>query len=93
MKDEITILGKPYELEYCKSSDINGMLGSANRAKQVIRINVDDQGPDQTKETLLHEVLHMINDELKLDLAESVISCLAVGLYSAGYKLPNGIEI
>jgi hypothetical protein len=93
MKNEITILGKPYKIDYCKSSDINGMLGSANRAKQVIRINIDDQGPDQKKETLLHEVLHMVSDELKLGLTESIISCLAVGLYSAGYKLPNGLEI
>ena len=53
--------------------------------EQLIVIN-REQGKQQLEETLLHEVLHVIDDELKLGLAEEQITRLAVGIYSAGYR-------
>lgn len=85
MKKHIDILGKRYEIQHCDSVQMGGVMGSANRTKQVIKVNVIDYAPEQTGETLLHEVLHIISDELVLELPEETIARLAVGLYSAGY--------
>ena len=85
MKNQIYILGKLYRIEHCDSVQMGGVMGSANRTKQVIKVNTADFAKAQTEETLLHEVLHIINDELVMGLPEETIARLAVGLYSAGY--------
>lgn len=83
------ILGKPYEVR--KSDDIGtaGNLGSTKRSKQVIILNTEQCAPDQLAETLLHEVIHIIDGELVLGLDEATVARLAVGIYSAGYRLPE----
>lgn len=82
------ILGKQYRVDYVKSNDISGMFGSAKRSDALIRIN-SEISQEQQEETLLHEVIHIVDEELKLDMTEDQIHRLAVGLYSAGYKKPS----
>lgn len=84
--DIINILGKPYAINYLSETQSCGTLGSASRAKQVINLNIEANGPAQLEDTLLHEVLHIIDEELKVGLTEDDIARLAVGLYSAGYR-------
>jgi thymidylate synthase (FAD) len=83
----IYILGKPYDVEMVDDAHTSGNMGSANRSLQKILI-ASAIGKDQQQDTLLHEVLHIINDELKVGLTEENVSRLAVGLYSAGYAHP-----
>ena len=83
----MTILGKPYEIRNTDDIGAAGNLGSAKRSKQVILLNTEMCAPDQLAETLLHEVIHIIDGELVLELDEATVARLAVGIYSAGYRL------
>jgi hypothetical protein len=87
MKDSITILGKPYAIRYVDDIGASGSLGTANRPKQIITLNTESCAPDQVDETLLHEVIHIISGELVLELDEATVARLAVGIYSAGYRV------
>jgi len=80
----IYILGKPYEVEYLDDMMMQQMQGYAQRGAGRIAIN-STTAPDQQADTLLHEILHIIDKELVLDLNEATIARLAVGLHSAGY--------
>lgn len=84
---KVTILGKPYEVRIQKEADGNGTMGSATRTKQIINI-VQGFGKEQREETLLHEIIHVVSEELVMGLEEEDVARLAVGLYSAGIKLP-----
>lgn len=90
-KDNIEILGKIYEIEYFPDNMMQGLLGATNRVMQKINISTN-QGKDSLPETILHEVIHIIDGDLKLELTEETISRLAVGLYSAGYRIVGGIK-
>lgn len=81
---KITILGKSYSVDFKGRDDGMVSLGTMDRSRQRIRV-FDDMAYDQRCETLLHEVLHAIDEELKLGLSEVTICRLAVGLHSAGY--------
>jgi hypothetical protein len=78
----INILGKQYTIVPMDHAECQGNMGSINREKQIIMVN-KDLAIDQYKETLIHESLHIISEELNLDLDEDTIARLAVGLYSA----------
>lgn len=82
---EIVILGKPYKIQYMDDINMQGMIGSAKRTKQAINISTE-QAKEMAEETLLHEVVHIIDGELILGLSEETVTRLAVGLYSAGYR-------
>ena len=81
----MNILGKKYAVQYVKSNDINGSFGSAKRADALIRIN-SEISPEQQEETLLHEVMHIVDEELLLGMTEEQIHRMAVGVYSAVYR-------
>lgn len=82
----ITILGKEYKLKEKERVDMLGLMGNISYQEQ--QIDVDKTlAYDQLEETILHEVLHIISNELKLNLKEDTIARLAVGLYSAGIKV------
>ena len=84
MINSITVLGKKYQIIYGDDIALCGSSGICNRERQVIKIN-KELACDQLNETLLHEVIHIIDMELKLQLTEPDVCRLAVGLYSAGY--------
>lgn len=81
---ETQILGKTYRVIFKGADDNMTMLGSIEYAKQRIFI-FNDLPYDQRCETLLHETIHAVNEELKLGLSEVTVARLAVGLHSAGY--------
>jgi hypothetical protein len=85
-EDKITILGKVYNVQYLPDDMMQGYTGTAKRTRQQINIAIN-QGNDSMHETLLHEVIHIIDGELKLELSEETIARLAVGIYSAGYRI------
>ena len=89
MPKEITILGKTYTITIKDDDGMQGLMGSAKRTENKIDI-LDNQSAESAKETLLHEVIHIIDGELLLNLSEETVARLAVGLYSAGLRLPEG---
>ena len=84
MKQDIEILGKTYVVTYQNPDNMCGTMGSCNRERGFILID-NTLNTDQQNETLLHEIIHVIDGELKLNLDETTVARLAVGLYSAGY--------
>jgi len=82
----IMILGKKYTISELPDATMQGLLGSAKRTAQTINIS-SDQEIESKDETLLHEVIHIIDGELRLELSEDTVARLAVGLYSAGYRI------
>lgn len=86
--NSIEILGKIYKVSYLDDLNMQGMLGSAKRSQQQINISLQ-QTNDSMQETLLHEIIHIIDGDLVLNLSEETVARLAVGIYSAGYRLHN----
>ena len=88
MKDRtsetIQILGKEYAILRLSDVEMGGDMGTSDQGRAVIRIN-KDKTQDQQEETLLREVIHMVSQELVLDISEETTARLAVGLYSAWY--------
>jgi len=78
----ITILGKPYKLLELSEVESLGNMGTTRRAKQIIHVD-KELAKDQYSETILHEIIHVIDEELNLGLDEQTIARLAVGIYSA----------
>jgi len=83
----MTILGKPYEVRMTDDVGAGGSLGQSKRSKQVIVLNTEECAKEQLEETLLYEVIHIISGELVLQLDEETVARLAVGIYSAGYRV------
>ena len=79
------ILGKPYRVDRLPTNQLPTLMGSTNRGRQVICLD-ETLAADQAEDTLLHEVLHIIDGELALNFSEETIQRLSVGLYSAGYR-------
>jgi Zn-dependent peptidase ImmA (M78 family) len=79
------ILGKRYKIKYLDDDTMQSGYGSMQRAHGIILINKDTT-EDQQAETLLHEVIHAVDEELKIGLEENDVARLAVGLYSAGLR-------
>jgi Zn-dependent peptidase ImmA (M78 family) len=80
----MTILGKKYKIKYLDDDTMDG-YGSIQRGRGIILIN-KSKTPDQQAETLLHEVIHAVDQELMIGLEEADVARLAVGLYSAGLR-------
>lgn len=88
MKQDIEIFGKTYVVTYQNPDNMCGSMGSCSRERGSILID-NTLNTDQQQETLLHEIIHVIDGELKLNLDEITVARLAVGLYSAGYGKEN----
>ena len=92
--ETISILGKPYSIRWTDDTLTGGgaIMGAANRTEQTIVLN-KQVGRDQMRDTLMHEVIHIISGELSLELAEETVSRLAVGLYASGVRPPRITQV
>ena len=81
---KVNILGKDYSisLKRRKGGTLGDVViyGRANHLKNSIWIN-PQVNIQQRKETLLHEIIHVVNEELCLRFSEATVSRLSVGLY------------
>lgn len=82
--DKIKVSGIWYKIEIAKdtSDDMNEALnrGKVAFSKGIIKI-LDSYFPESKVRTLLHEIIHILDDDLGLDLDEKTIRRLASGLY------------
>lgn len=85
MLESIVILGKTYKIDMVDDQGIPGYMGRANRQYQRIVLSKSN-APEQLEDTLLHEVIHIIDSELAIGLTEENVQRLACGLHSAGYR-------
>lgn len=82
------ILGKPYTVNHIPAKYAGGQyLGTCDRDLQTISVVHELLGPEQEEEAILHEGIHIIDEELNIGLTEEQVGRLAVGLYSAGCRI------
>lgn len=83
----IFIFGKQYSINYVDAVDHEDNSGECNIRAGEIRI-LNTLSEAQKNDTLLHEILHIISDELCLGMSERQVTAMAVGLYAV-YKENN----
>jgi len=82
---EIRVLGKTYTIkrfDFDKLVQHSELLGSVSHSKQEIQLHNNDVCSENQEETLLHEILHIISRELKLEFNEDTINRLSIGIFS-----------
>jgi|WetSurMetagenome_2_1015567.scaffolds.fasta_scaffold767262_2 hypothetical protein len=95
MMRSIRILGIEYALESKKFND-EEQFGESCEQTCIISIR-DNLNKDVFEETLLHEIIHQIDDRLNLGMTENQVHCISVGLYCVSkennihFVMPNKI--
>jgi len=89
----ISILGKVYAVEWLdRIYDEEGeQSGTSSARHQIIKVSTSHHLDDQ-RDTLLHEVLHAIDEQLKLDLSETQVALLSTGLFQVFRAAPDFAE-
>lgn len=85
----VRIFGQEYAIEYFEPHTPNdAATGRAMMAAGKIRL-ANNMPRDQTEETLLHEVVHIVADMTNVDLTEAQVSAISLGLFTAGIRVPR----
>lgn len=88
--NKIKILGKEYIIKKY-NSDIDGQaIGQSDSIKGEIKI-AQDVSKDRMNETMLHEIVHIFNYDIAINLNEKQITQIASCIYSVFSD--NGIKI
>ena len=79
---KIRIFGQDYRVTRRRYRD-DGVLhyGHCDHALGVINLNPESR-KSQAEQTLLHEIIHIIDNELRLNFSEKQVTQLSSGLYS-----------
>lgn len=83
----VSVLGKDYKVRFKADADMHSNAGAVQVDQGIIDIN-NSHSPDCKEDSLIHEILHIIDRELSIGIDEDQIRRLSVGLYSAGLKAP-----
>lgn len=75
----LKILGKPFRVEYLTDALDQELNGECDSDKQVIRVR-DLQPLEQEQDTVLHEILHAVDEATDSRLSESQVKRIATGL-------------
>lgn len=76
---KLSILGKPFAVSL--DNALEGCIGECDTYNQTIKVN--PSLPEATlQETLLHEVIHAVEEQLHLRMTERQVFALATGLYA-----------
>ena len=88
---KIKVAGILYDVQYCSNVEMNGLIGSADFNRQLIRIN--NEHTEQTQEIAgVHEILHIISDAYGVGLTEEQIKILTHGIIAL-YKDNENLDI
>ena len=88
---KIKVAGILYDVQYCSNEEMNGLIGSADFNRQLIRIN--NEHTEQTQEIAgVHEILHIISDAYGVGLTEEQIKILTHGIIAL-YKDNENLDI
>ena len=77
----IMILGKPYSISTVATIDDDGNSGEIDVRACTIKL-IDGLADHMRQESLLHEVIHGVDEELSIGLTEEQVRRLSVGLYA-----------
>lgn len=78
---KINVLGKDFTVKFAESAaaDNTSCLGRTVFKTQSIVVR-NDQAPEYERDTVLHEVIHAVEDSMYLSLPERAIHLMATGL-------------
>ena len=88
MIETIKVAGTPYVIKYTPDIDKDGLLGLANFNTREIFIN-NLYPKEQQEETLLHEIIHVVNYAYNVGLDEDAVDKLARGMYATIRENPS----
>ena len=77
----VRILGKYYKIEPLPEHAIDGEFGACNYAFQLIEFN-QKLALDEQKDTILHEMIHVLDHGMQLGLKEEQVHAIATGVYA-----------
>ena len=77
--ERLKILGKPFQIKWLTEGLDNDLVGECDTDKQVISVR-DGQPLEQEQDTLLHEVIHAIEEAMGLKMSERQVKGCATGL-------------
>lgn len=86
--EKLKILGKPFQVKWVSEGLDAELVGECDSDKQVISIR-DGQPLEQSQDTLLHEVIHAIDEAVDAGLKESQVKRLATGLLAVLKENPK----
>lgn len=79
----VSIIGKEYKIQLVERNDFvtlkEGEDGECDRDDQIIKVRIG-KSIDYTKDTVIHECIHALEDSFKLKLSERQVETLATGL-------------
>lgn len=75
----LNILGKTFKIEWL--AELQDALGETHTNRQLIKMQ-KGMPPDTEQETLLHEVIHAVDESLALGMTEGQVHGLACGLFA-----------
>ncbi len=80
MINEVKVFGKRLDIKtFAETALGTEYLGRCDHIKGVITLN-EDMCPDQTRDTLLHEILHSIDYAMSTKMTEEQVHAIASGL-------------
>lgn len=77
LPESVTVLGKTYTIEGATINDKSS--GECDSIKQHIKIDMEWHS-DMQQDTLLHEIVHAIDDQLNLKMGERRVNNMATGI-------------
>jgi len=86
----MNILGFDYKLSDDEDDNKLGCYGKTFFLTQEIKIAANLSSQQKTS-TTLHEILHVINESMRLDLTENTICRLETGLFQT--LVQNGVDL
>jgi hypothetical protein len=75
----VKVIGKTYSIDYMDKVDEEDNLGEHDITTQKIKIR-KEQHFEALRDTVMHEVMHAIDEQMSLKLKESQVHALASGL-------------
>jgi len=85
-QSKVEILSKYYRVLEIEASCAPDFVGTNNRDAQTITV-ISGLPQDARDDTILHETIHIISNELCLKLTEEQVGALACGLYTTGCRV------
>jgi hypothetical protein len=85
---KLKILGKPFLIQWLSEGLDAGLVGECDSDNQVIRVR-DGQPLETEQDTLLHELLHAVDEAVDSKMKESQVKRLATGLLAVLKENPN----
>lgn len=78
--ESIRVIGKTFTIHYVDKVDDDDSSGEQRRDQQLIKVKTG-QHPETLRETLLHEIIHAIEEQIDLGMKERQVHSLAIGLF------------